>query len=284
MMKTKILIALSAALLWLAPSLVCAQDMPADPTPRIAYNFNQAEGDYPSAGALQMPLKPSGENQKHGAPGSGVSGLPADRAWDASANTQMGVLANAPVQNSSLLSGTPPEPLFNAQTKGFTLCFWFKADQAMNKDSSVRFFLNANRSVSPIGAGISLRNVKGMLELRLPAGKGPDGKPVDKTILSRASKLGEGFNRFYSWVFVALVWDGTTVRYYTAGTNEPLSYMGGGPFTGPLVPTEKPIFIGNTATSDRGFDGFIDNVRFYDQALPAPYIEQLRRQDATQAQ
>jgi len=259
-----------------------AQDAAA-PAPVLAYNFNQAEGPYPSAGTLALPLDVHGKNQTHGAPGSGVSGLPGDRAWDCSANTLVGYVAQAPAPNDSALFTTPKQALFPEGTRAFTLTFWFKADQSLSEDSSVRFFFNANRITPPIDEGMLLRNLKGRLELRI-ATRNADGKPEVAVFASALPEPDKGFNQAHKWVFVAIVWDGATVRYYCAGPQSPLTYMGSKYFTGPITPSGKPLIIGNVGGFDRGFDGLIDNLRLYYAAVPAPQLEILRTQAATTAQ
>lgn len=264
---------LAAAALLLVPVLSAQAQ---DAQPLLQYDFNQSAGNYTSSGSLKLPLAARGKDQAHGGPGSGVSGLPADRAWDTSANTTQGVETPA---NNTALTATPSASLFGDNLKAFTLAFWFKTEQSLNKDAATRFFVNSDRPTAPVGEGIALRSYNGRLELRI-GGRNTNGQPQEAVVTSNRTKEGEGFNRVDTWVFVAITWDGRSVMYYIGTKDSPIIYSGGAAFTGSILPTSKPIVIGNTASFNRGLDGFIDNFRFYDAALPPPQLEQLRQADA----
>ncbi|MBC2595248.1 LamG domain-containing protein [Ruficoccus amylovorans] len=243
--------------------------------PAVQYHFNESSGDYDSTGSLRLPLSPQGTNQQHGAPGSGVSGQPKDRAWDSSANTTQGVGDTA--NNSGLKSGDTTA-LYDKDLEAFTLCFWYKTEQSLSSDAATRFVMYADRPTAPVGEGFVLRSYKGALELRLGA-KDTDGQDAEVIALSDKFKKGTGLNQTDQWVFVAVTWDGTSIMYYIGTDASPIIYGGGAHFKGTVKPTDAPLVIGNTAHFNRGLDGFVDNFRFYDAALPAPLLEGLRKQD-----
>lgn len=74
------------------------------------------------------------------------------------------------------------------------------------------------------------------------------------------------------WHHVAGTWDGTTVRVYVDGALD-----GTAPLSGTLrAGQSNDAFIGRSETSSPGyFEGLVDDVRFFDQALSAAQIEAL---------
>lgn len=76
-----------------------------------------------------------------------------------------------------------------------------------------------------------------------------------------------------TWQLVSVVFDGTNVIIYVNGVSKGTDTIG--------APTSSPsnIFtIGNRSTSDRAFDGFIDEVRIYNRALTTAEITDLYNQ------
>ena len=72
---------------------------------------------------------------------------------------------------------------------------------------------------------------------------------------------------------MSVVFDGTNVIIYVNGVSKGTDTIG--------APTSSPsnIFtIGNRSTSDRAFDGFIDEVRIYNRALTTAEITDLYNQ------
>jgi hypothetical protein len=76
------------------------------------------------------------------------------------------------------------------------------------------------------------------------------------------------------WVHVAASYDGTALRLYVDGM--PRNSL---PYTGQLVPSDQPLYIGTnkngTSIAPQPFEGRIDEVRFYAEALPASAINLL---------
>ncbi|AHF94871.1 hypothetical protein OPIT5_29175 [Opitutaceae bacterium TAV5] len=230
-------------------------------------DFNAASGDYASKGSLPAVLRPMGPNQRHGKPGSGVSGLTGDRAWDASANTSQG--AGVPVNTSRVqvdVSG------FNlSDLKGFTLAFWFKTEQAT--DDGLRLFC---LSISPTGGishtqrGMVLRTFRGGLEMFFGTGASS----------VRATSEAHRYNQTDTWTFAAITWDGSDVMFYAGDRDSGVKKAGHGRFSGPLTHVPGSPILGNHIQANRGLDGWLDNVRFYDGPLSLQALEALRAADA----
>lgn len=236
----------------------------------LAYDFNEAATTYESSGTLTSPLTSRGTFQTFGADGSGVSGLPGDRAWDASANTTQGAVT--PSNNSALTS--PATGLDWSTLSGFTLVFWFKTEQSLDADAATRFFYKADRATTPVGQGLTLRSFSGRLELRI-------GSTAGEVVVSSTDfGSGSGYNKTNSWIFVALTWDGSTVQFYCGGPDYRLVLAGGGAFSGTIVNHTGNLILGNTSSFNRGLDGWIDNFRLYDGPLTTAELEAMRLADA----
>lgn len=255
-----------SAILAVLPALLSAQRL------LLHYDFNGGTAPYPSVGELDSPLTPRGDFQSPGADGSGVSGRPGDRAWDASANTSQG---NATPANNAALT-TPAPNLDLNQLTGFTIAFWFKTEQSLNGDSATRLVYKANTSAGEVAQGFTLRSLSGRLELRIRAA----GSANVSIISSLDFGSGSGYNKVNSWIFVAFTWDGSTIQYYCGGPDYSLVLAGSGPFSGPIVNNIGNLVIGNAGSFNRGLDGWVDNFRFYDGALTKAELEALRLSDA----
>lgn len=257
------LVVLTAGLSALASSL-SAQTL------KLAYTFDESTTTYASSGELAVPLTSRGNFQGAGADASGVSGLPGDRAWDASANTTQGAVT--PANNAALT--TPATGLDLSQLTGFTIAFWFRTEQSLDADAATRLVYKADRATTPVGQGFTLRSFSGRLELRIA---GPAGETV---INSFDFPFGSGYNKINSWIFVALTWDGSTIQYYCGGRDYRVVLAGSGAFTGPIVNNTGNLILCNTSAFNRGLDGLFDNFRLYDGALTKAELETLRQSDA----
>lgn len=262
------------------PLLALAALLPAAlaalPSPLLEYKFNESSANYASAGRLKPRLLGLGSNQSPGAPGSGVSGLPADRAWDASANTTQGV--GLPANNSALISTASDLRL--SGLKAFTLSFWYKTEHPLSPDAATRFVIKADRPTEPISQGLALRSFKGSLELRLGA-MTADGKntPVEGVITSTRYREGFGYNRVNTWIFVAITWDGRDVRFYAADRDSAVTLAGGDTFSGVILDDPGLLVLGNARAYNRGLDGLMDNFRLHDDTLTVSQLDELRRAD-----
>lgn len=262
------------------PLLALAALLPAalaaSPSLLLEYKFNESSVNYASSGRLKPRLQGLGSNQSPGAPGSGVSGLPADRAWDASANTTQGV--GLPANDSALISNAAD--LQFSGLKAMTLSFWYKTEQSLAPDAATRFVIKADRPTEPISQGLALRSFKGALELRLGA-VSTDGKntPLEAVVTSDRYREGFGYNRVNTWIFVAITWDGRDVRFYAADRDTAVVPAGDGAFAGAIIDDPGLLVLGNARAYNRGLDGWMDNFRLHDAALTVAQLDELRRAD-----
>ncbi len=235
----------------------------ADPRLLVFHAFNAAAGPYADAGGLGATGVPAGSFQQPGAPGSGVSGRPHDRAWDASANTTRG--AGTPANDSRVTANADLSAL-----TAFTLVFWYRLEQPL--DDAMRFISQANALSSPT-RGFFVRALNNRLQIFVGNGSTSLG------VASSSFAAGSGFNRTGEWVFAAITWDGVQLSFYTADAQGQVAPAGSGTFTGPWAAASGPLVIGNAGSFNRGIDGLIDNVRLYDAALVASELTVLARED-----
>lgn len=245
----------------------------------LSYNFDEKTPVYASTGKIREKLEGKGDAQTAGEPGSGVSGLPGDRAWDASANTIQAFDPDSKaVNNSRLVQRKDVNAIDNLSA--FTLVFWFNADQALSNAAN-RFFYDADTSTKT-AHGFSLRGYSRAsggrrsyaLEL-IPGADGQAGQPV----ASQYFEPGKGYARVGEWVFAAVVWNGGRVDFYVGDRDGAVTPAGSGILPGPLGDEKQALVVGNVQAANRGFDGRIDNFRFYDGALSLPALETLRAAD-----
>jgi hypothetical protein len=112
-----------------------------------------------------------------------------------------------------------------------------------------------------------------------------DGK-TRATLVSDYCAKRQGFNitgAKNKWVFLAVTWDGSMVRFYAGNTDEKVTAAGARSYKGRMAPaTGKPLILGNTSGKNRGLDGKIDNFRIYKTALDLDQLEMIRQTDAGQ--
>lgn len=244
----------------------------------LSYDFNEAAPVYSSAGSVKAKLKGTGKLQRAGDPGSGVSGRPEDRAWDASANTIQAFDPEAKTANSAALIHDKDENAID-NLKAFTFVIWFQADQPLSNAAN-RLFFNAD-ATQPT-AGFAVRAVSRASGSRrshaLEFAPGNDGEKT-KAIVSQYFAPGTGYAKVGEWVFVAITWNGGRVDFYVGDRNSAVKPAGSGVFQGPMGDEKQPLIIGNMRGSARGLDGKIDNFRLYDGALSPAALESLRAAD-----
>lgn len=88
------------------------------------------------------------------------------------------------------------------------------------------------------------------------------------TILGSSSKI----VRFGHWYFITFTWDqnGLSNLYMNAVLNSSADVTNGAPVAG-----STNLFIGGRSANDRGFHGYIDEVRIFDKVLSANEISAL---------
>lgn len=245
----------------------------------LAYDFNQASPVYASSGSVQAVLRGTGPDQRAGDPGSGVSGLSGDRAWDASANEIQALNSETKAVNRSGLAHQKDLDEID-NLAAFTITFWFKADQQLSNAAN-RFVYNASQTTKPT-EGFFVRAVsrasggRRSFGLELQAGSGGAEAPPVRSLFFRQ---GTGYAKVDEWVFVAITWNGGRVDYYVGDRNSEVTPAGSGLLQGPLGNPNQPLIIANQRGFNRGFDGLIDNFRLYDGPLSPVALEALRAAD-----
>lgn len=246
-------------------------------TPVLFYNFNESsEKKYESQGSAKDTIAGKGPKQKAGAPATGVSGKDTDRAWDATENTTAG--ATEPYNKSALEMSATPKALNDL--KAFTLVLWYTSQQA--PDSAVRLICKTDNPTKQT-TGFVLRtytpkNMGGKSAVELGLGNGAKTTALISDYFAR----GSGTNITgpqNSWIFLAITWDGSMVRFYTGNTTAPVAPAGARAYKDKIADEKKPLILGNNPTKTRGLDGKIDNFRFYNEALTPDQLEQLRQAD-----
>jgi hypothetical protein len=207
-----------------------------------------------------------------GADGSGVSGLPSDRALNNSAASSMGGTVN-----SSGGRGTHAAD-FEAidSLLKFTVAGWFKTDSTAPIGGNA--VLYANRSGV---AGVSVHgdpNTPGNLVLAVDNG----------------SNSAAGFSATQQWVNFAVTYDGTILQpgpnvfFYAGGINSPLTLVGSGTNVNgsgndPASNETAAFSLGSRvlfgATDADPFDGLLDNFRLWSEVVPLATLEGVRLGD-----
>ena len=251
--------------------------------PILDFNFNESRGYYENEGTAKVEAKRSGKNHKTGEAGSGVSGKKSDRAWDATRNTVAGAEKDDDGKyNNSLVQITDRIKEMD-EIKAFTAVIWYTSEQ--QPDSAVRYFGKANSSTTTkMVRGFIVRSYapksmggKSAIELMIGDGSAP------QQFVSDYFPKGKGYNIWgpeNEWVFMAITWDGSIIKFYSGNTKEPVTPAGARRYSGKLeAETKAPLVLANTTAKNRGLDGKIDNFRFYDRALSMDQLEELRQKD-----
>jgi beta-glucanase (GH16 family) len=197
----------------------------------------------------------------HGAAGSGVAGsMNVTRALDFSSNgtNQPGIPGPlAATTNATLGFGT---------VTNFVVSLWFKQNALMPTGANIgpRLFVLGGGTPSDAGAanssGLKFQTA-GQLYFQLGATAVPF--PI--------------YLQTNDWVFVAAVYDGSTVSIYqgtdgaacTLTTNAVVS-------TNVIFGSSGALYIGNRQDRQRSFDGLIDDFRFYTGAGDLTFVENVR--------
>jgi hypothetical protein len=235
----------------------------------LRYQFNEGFGTTAaSSGSVpdSLSLRDAFGNPTSGlwgASGSGVSGLPADRALDLNSATGMGSGFVGP--NAFLASLSSASSL-----NQFTITGWFRSSATDLNRANLLMLRNGTNVLSLTGLSGGPIGARDRLRLII------DGGQVDAAgnFESRWSTAGV-------WAFFAISYNGQsttdTVRFYSGdvGTASSLSTSSAAssiafPFGG------ASLWIGANSSSSDPFKGFIDDIRLYDSVLTASGIEQVR--------
>lgn len=242
----------------------------------LGYQFNDAPGsatavpDGSSAGsAPALNIVAPGVI---GADGSGVSGLPGDRAFNNSAATSMGGTING---SGGRATHAADFDAIDGLLK-FTIAGWFKTD-----------------STASIGANAVLfDNRTGISGVRVHGDPNVPGNLV--LAVDNGSNSSSGFSTTQEWVNFAVTYDGTILQpgpnvfFYAGDIDTPLTLVGSGTNTNgsgndPATNDSNPLSIGSRVlfgTSDADpFDGLIDNIRVWSEIVPLATLNATRLSD-----
>jgi hypothetical protein len=207
-----------------------------------------------------------------GANGSGVSGLPGDRAFDNSAASGMGGTTNSS-------GGRATHSADFAAIDGllrFTISGWFKT-----------------AGTTPIGGNaVLVANRSGVAGFSLHGDPNTPGNLV--LAVDNGSNTSSGFAATGEWVHFAVTYDGTALQpgpnvfFYAGGIGSPLALVGSGTNTNgsgndPVSDETAPLTLGarvlfGTVDADP-FDGLIDNFRLWGEVVPVATLESIRMND-----
>jgi fibronectin-binding autotransporter adhesin len=252
--------------------------VPASAALLLSYDFNEtgttaSAGGSASTGGTPVLNFQSGATTPdlHGGPGSGVSGVAGDRAFDNTSTVGMGPTTNT--TGGRAVHAADFDAIDNLTS--FTIAGWFKTDSTTPIGNNA--LLLSNRSGV---AGVDLAgdpNTPGALRLRVDNG---------------GTSSTAAFGATQEWVNFAVTYDGTAAQpntnvfFYAGNKTTPLVAAGSGVnITGAADQDTAPLSIGalkfafnNNNTSP--FDGFIDNLRIWDSVVPLATLEALRISDA----
>ncbi|MDZ4819548.1 MAG: LamG-like jellyroll fold domain-containing protein [Planctomycetota bacterium] len=213
----------------------------------------------------------------HGEPGSGVSGLPGDRALDLTSTSGMGMSGGGRGRHAMAPNG------FNADfdaidsSTAFTIAGWFKTDSTEQIGMNAVLVSNAPLlSFGPQG-GFVLQggNTPGSLSLG-----------VNTAALSNVNRVqsSPAFGATESWVNFAVTYDGTqttnNVRFFRGTPDSPLVLTDTLTLNAGVVGENNfPLIIGNTEANLNGFDGFLDNIRIWNEVIPLSALRTIGETD-----
>ena len=246
----------------------------------LSYAFNDtgtttaATGTTSNAGSPNLSLETGADAvDLHGSDGSGVSGLPGDRALDLSSANGMGGAAN--FSGGRAMSATNVDAIGGLSQ--FTISGWFKtaAGQPIGNNATL---VNNQSNVLDGFALYGDPNHPGALTLAFN----------DSTVTST-----NAFNLTQQWVNFAVTFDGSigqpgpNVFFYMGTQTSPLIAVGSGLITPPSGTTgsdNAPLSIGGIAFTPTGanifpFAGLLDDIRIYDSVVPLAVLDSQRMAD-----
>jgi fibronectin type 3 domain-containing protein len=211
--------------------------------------------------SLSMLNKNGGTTNLHGAANSGVAGLTTgSRALNLFSNTSQGGNGNfAAVTNAALGFGN---------VTNFAVTMWFKQSVGLPLNIGPRMFVLGNSTNSDCGTANSI----GM--------KFQDAANLYFFVNTVQATAAFGSNLpTNTWVFLAMVYDGTNVTLYEGTDLASASLVSTTGTSGQTVPLSSTasLFIGNRLARDRDFAGWIDDFRFYTGAGDASFVESVRQ-------
>lgn len=232
----------------------------------LAYNFDVVTGNGTTAAnagtlganyTLNLRNATDVATNLHGASGSGVSGLPGDRALD---------LTSAAAMNGAGPYGTPvAEVNSDLVFSAMTITGWYRVDGNATMTSGTSIF--RNNTTSP-RSGWFLRWTT-TDRLQFGVGNGTS----DVTFNSSNNAFG---NNGGNWQFFALSWNGTNATFYSGGISANATAAGTGALSASMATDSQAMFLGRSSSSAGAFKGYLDDIRVYDTALGLTAIDSIR--------
>lgn len=246
------------------------------PVPKLRFDFEDSGNTTTDAlaGVILDLVDGSGSaTDLHGPLGSGVGG--AGHALDfTSAASQGG--------NGPLASTVGNSTVDFGSVNAFTVTFWIKPGSSMLVSGFPRFFsLGTN--------GTTDRGVLGSLQLLSDGNLQPSATAVQgfvNTVQTSTSSFGALDLPANQWRFLALTYDGATLNLYGGSESNVVSLASTTGFVAGAVPIGNSwtLMLGNRLARDRAFRGWLDDVRFFQEAAPLEYLETIRQQAMPPAQ
>jgi rhamnogalacturonyl hydrolase YesR len=202
----------------------------------------------------------------HGPLGSGVAG--AGRALDFTAAASQG--GNGPIAvtegNTSVNFGTLP---------GFTVTLWIKPVTTLWTAGYPRFFSLGTNGTTDRG---NLGSLQLLSNGNLSSSTAAQG--FVNTSSTSTSGYGAADLPVNQWRFLALTYTGTTLNYYVGSETNSVTLISSVSFPAGTVPLGDSwsLFVGNRLDRKRGFRGWLDDARFFENAAPLTLLETIRRE------
>ncbi len=244
----------------------------------LKFGFEEENGfyTYDSVAAVQLDLGDDYGNEfadLHGPLGSGVAGIGRALDFTSGFNGTNGPLA---IQSGSanLQSGV-------TRIGSFTISMWIKpATDLKSGQLYPRFFTLGDRTRAT-DSGIT--NTLGLLSdgnSYAPAGSITAVQGKVNTLTTSTTTFGAFDMPVNQWRFLALTYDGATMRFYGGAENGEVTLQSSAELMAGAVDISNgyKVLLGNRADYLRCFEGQMDDVRFYLGAAPINQLEQIRRE------
>jgi Concanavalin A-like lectin/glucanases superfamily len=267
--------------------------------PVLQYLFNETGTDAIGSGSapvtLPMTRWVSANNwttaDNHAADGSGVSGLPGDRAYyDPSLALDPGQTPGFP--NSHYFGGFAGglDVTEAQELPALTVQGWFKAPagKPLGVGDGSYGTLIGNLGSSSVGGW----NIRGQSTLH-PSGQLEFNYSKGAVSLARVTVVSDAgaYSETNEWVYFALTANPASgeIQFYKGTASQPVALAGGGnpgPLSSDIISlSNKDFYLGNSGSEGaqwfqaRAFDGLLDNMRVYNTVLSLNELEMVRQRD-----
>jgi beta-galactosidase len=250
--------------------IIVVGNVPYGPALKVRFSFDDAgpgttTPSDTSGGGVSATLKmlngSGAATDYHGAARSGVAGLTTgSRSLDFSSNTGQG--------GSGPIAATTNASLGFGNVSNFVVTMWFKQSVLLTNNIGPRMFILGNSTNTDCGTTNSI----GM--------KFQDAG--DLWFFVNTIQAAASFSSSLpvnSWVFVAMVYDGSNVTLYEGTDLTPATLISTTAAASQTVlfGGNASLDIGNRLNRDRDFAGWIDDFRFYTGAGDISFVESVRQ-------